>query len=494
MKERMLMKDIKHGIRRWIIPAGAVLLTLLIIMLYLYWGTDQNTKRQDLRRLSSESYGGAFFAMYDINTYREEDFTTYRGIPTVKAEYTLQTWRDISKYLTRALSSHNSVTNIYLGLDPVSLWRSSGRDEERWTGNLERYLTPYITARQDVIFEILLPTPSLQYWTSLDSVQLEESMAVYGRLVEDMSSYANVTMFFPGGEQWLIANPANYLEDGQTNEDVSKKLFLYTFCDHKFLIAPSNASILFENLTSQVEQEWEEPAVYPDLSDLCMVFFGDSVLVYNEGSMSIPGVVKGLSGAQVYNCGQGGLPASGNPENIFNLNGFIAHFLTRDTTILPDSDYQRGLMGYINEDHEGKRHCFVLNVGLNDYFNGFLIENPADKYDTETYAGALRTGIHKLKDAYPDALILVMAPTYTDLFSGGTEINSEVGGVLTEYVDAAVRVSEEMGVFCMNNYADSGINADNYQWYLADGTHPNGTGSLYLGKQIVEYIGGVVLK
>lgn len=120
------------------------------------------------------------------------------------------------------------------------------------------------------------------------------------------------------------------------------------------------------------------------------------------------------------------------------------------------------------------------------------MENPEDSYDIGSYAGALRTGISTLKEAYPDAEILVLAPTYTAGFSGGTERNSEVGGILTDYVDATVRVAEVMGVHCINNYADSGINPDNQAQYLADGCHPNETGAFLLGNRIIEYMGRVV--
>lgn len=484
----------KHGKGRMAVGIGALLLIVLVGLICVFYNTAILQKWQDLNRLSSESYQGVFFSMYDISNYSEEDFVIYRGITVVKADYHLRTWKDISKYLTEILSSSNSVTNIYLELDPVSLWGDSRKDREIWMKNLERYLIPYITARQDIEFEILLPVPSLQYWTKLDPTKITESMEAYGKLVESMSLYSNVTIYFPGNEEWLIANPANYIKNGQVNKEVSQKLFLHTFCDHNFQISAENVSEALEQLTSLIDQERQMAHTYPDLSNLCIVFFGDSVLTYNKGSMSLPGVVEGLSGAQVYNCGLGGMPASGNPAAIYSMNGVINRFLDQDTDGLTENHYLSGLTDYINGDHQGKRHCFVLNFGLNDYFSGCPVENPEDDYDTETYAGALRTGIRALRESYPDALILVMTPTYTILFSNGTERNSEVGGVLTEYVDAAVRVSEEMGVYCKNNYWDSGINEESQELYLADGTHPNERGSLYLGRQIVDYIGNMVLE
>lgn len=478
----------KSEMQKKVVLIGGIFLLLAAVILFAILQSDLVGIRRDLDRFSEMEYNGAFFSMFDISSYSEEDFVTYRGVLTVKAEQTVASWSSLSKYLDNIFSSRNTVTNVFLGLDPAILWEKSKHREEKWTKSLDQSLTSYIAARQEVVFDILLPTYQLSTWTELSAAQMEEKLHAYSKLIEDLCVYPNVNMYFPGGEQWLIANPANYLTEGQTNEEVSRKIFLYTFCDQEYRILPGNAPILFERLISQVEQEWEEPVVYPDLSDLCMVFFGDSMLIYNAGSMSISEVVRSLCGAQVYNCGEGGLAASGDPTVFFNLNGMINHFLTQDISGEPNNNFWRGLTDYIEENHEGKKHCFILNVGLNDCFLGVTIDNPADTYDTETYAGALRTAIRTLREVYPDALILVMTPTYSDY-----DMKKDIeGGVLTDYVDAAVRVAEEMGTYCMNNYYDSGINAENQTYFLADGTHPNEMGSFCLGRQIVEYLGRVL--
>ena len=308
-----------------------------------------------------------------------------------------------------------------------------------------------------------------------------------------MYAYSNVIVYFMGGEQWLITNPTNYTKDGRTNPDVSRKMFLHAFCDRDYQITSDNASMLFEQLLSLVEQESKSPTVYPDLSEWCMVFFGDSLLDYYTESYSITGVVNALSGAQVYNCGKGGTAAAEEPGVLLTLNRMVTRFLEQDTEGLDETNnFLTGLRDYMQGGREDKKLCFVLMFGLNDYFGGLPVENPEDSYDTGSYAGALRRGISTLREAYPDAEILVLAPPYTAGFSGGTEINSEVGGILTDYVDAAVRVAGETGVHCINNYADSGINADNQKKYLADGTHPNEAGAFLLATKIIEYMGRVV--
>lgn len=338
----------RRGTKKGIVFAGIVLLCLLVLSICVIFKTGQVWKWRDLYRFSSHSYGGAFLAMYDISNYNEEDFVTYRGIPTLKAEYTVEKWRDLSQYLNKILASQNTITNIYLGLDPMILWVNSRKDEVQWTEDLDRYLVQYITARPDVGFEILLPVSSLQYWMELEPDQITERVGVFDRFIKDMHAYTNVVMYFMGGEQWLISNPGNYLEDGQTNPEVSKKMFLHVFCDRNYQITPDNSSVLFDRLTSLVEQERESPVAYPDLSQWCMVFFGESPLDYYTGSYSITGVVNGLSGAQVYNCGKGGTPATEMPEAPLSLNRMITRFLEQDTEGLnDDNNFLVGLKAYM---------------------------------------------------------------------------------------------------------------------------------------------------
>ena len=79
--------------------------------------------------------------------------------------------------------------------------------------------------------------------------------------------------------------------------------------------------------------------VYPDLSDHCLVFFGDSVIGNYTDSASIPGVVAGLTGAAVYNCGYGGNSAALGEERTISLPGIVDAFFQGNLSVLP-SDFQ----------------------------------------------------------------------------------------------------------------------------------------------------------
>ncbi|MBD9158852.1 MAG: hypothetical protein EGQ16_03300, partial [Clostridiales bacterium] len=70
------------------------------------------------------------------------------------------------------------------------------------------------------------------------------------------------------------------------NDAVAQKLIMFTFCDGAMVITPGNADTLESMLNDMVAEEKEASTVYPDLSDLSVVFFGDSVIGNYTGSFS----------------------------------------------------------------------------------------------------------------------------------------------------------------------------------------------------------------
>ena len=286
-------------------------------------------------------------------------------------------------------------------------------------------------------------------------------------------------------------NPGNYLDDLHYNDAVAQKLIMFTFCDGAMVITPGNADTLESMLNDMVAEEKEAPTVYPDLSDLSVVFFGDSVIGNYTGSFSIPGVVNGFSGAHVYNCAQGGAtaskdPATDDPAAAMSFVIAVDTFLKQDPTVLrEDTVYRTSLEAYLNDDHRGRRLCFVINYGLNDYFSGYAVDDPEDPYDTVTYCGALRTGIRSLQEAYPDALILLAAPNYITFFENGTELHGEAGSTLTAYVQGAADVADQMGVPFYDTYHRLGVTADNAADYLADAVHLNEEGRFLFGTALI---------
>lgn len=471
-----------------------IVLFMIVAVSTLILGSYQYSKQKesDLTLLSSSEYNSAFCSMYSIEHFAEEDFATYRGVNTLKLSTTLRDTNDLGEYLTEAFASGNPVEIVYLGLDPARMWNSADKKIDKWNSSLTEDIIAFATGHPEVTFEILLPAPSLTYWTELSAKDVSETLTTYRSLVNTLQPYGNIMIYFMGGEHWLIANPDNYTDDLTTNPEVSQKMFLFTFCDHEYLINAANVDQYLDTLNTLITREKETPTVYPVLSDWDVVFFGDSIIGNYTGSFSVPGVVTGLSDAHTYNCAQGGIPASEDANSLLSFPSSVDYFVGRDATALPElsGPFSASLENYAQDKHEDRKLCFVLNFGLNDYFGGHPVANAENPFDTTSYAGALREGIRKLQSAYPDAEILLMTPNFVTLFNNGTEPLSEKGSILTEYVDAALQVATDMNVNCLNSYTDLGINESNAHSLLADGVHLNETGRFHLAERIIWELTG----
>lgn len=486
------MKAKQQGRNKRVILAGSIFLCCAAAgLVLLFWFEfrvhhvpSDMVRDTDIASLSQGDYEAVMLSMYTPEAFDAAEFEHFRGIHTIQAFHPFVNLADIGDYLEQSFSCNHNLSNVYIGLDPFAVSGLYGYHATFYAKDYASYLTNYMETHEDVLFEFLVPAYSLEYLRTLSDRQFTELINACRALVNLCIPYDNAVIHFLGFEEWLIVNPGNYDRSISLTPPVLRNTVAYTIGNDKYILTPENMEERFERMTELVQ---ESPVSYPDLSEWCMVFFGDSIFEYHAGSRSVSGVVENLSCAQVYNCSQGGTPATENPESILSFNRMVARFLAQDTTGLDDNmNFNLELTDYIQENQEGKKYCFLLNYGLNDYFSGLPVENPADDFDVRTYAGALRTGISTLKEAYPDAVIILLTPTFTILFSDGTEINGERGGVLTDYVEAAVNVAQDMDVIFINNYTDGGINADTQGMYLADGCHPNEAGALLLGRHILE--------
>lgn len=433
------------------------------------------TRRADMKRFKTENYKGAFLAFYPIDTYSEEDFVTYRGMDIMLGQYCFEDERDMVSFIKKALKGKASVDVMYLGLDP-SITEST---------KVQRYdIVALMGMNPEITFEVLLPYPTLEEWVELSDREMKKAIKEYYSLTSALSNLKNVNIYYLGSEEWLIGNQDNYIGKNRTIEMVSKVIMLNTFCDRNYQLNTENMDEKFDMLLSLREREKINPTVFRNDSDLSIVFLGDSFIGNYSGNLSIPGVVHNFTKAKVYNCGYGGTTASLGTDSPVSLPGMADALITGDLSILPEKEqaYQ-GIEEFRRQ--EPKELCFIINYGFNDYTKGHPVcnENP---FDITSFEGAIRVGIHKLQEAYPEAPIIMMTPPFTIYFSNGTEKVSEQGGVLTDYVDAVLELSDEMSVYYINNYKDLGIHEKNWETYLSDGCHLNELGRYYVGKEIAR--------
>lgn len=423
--------------------------------------------REDYERIATEDYNAVFFSTFPIEHYTEEDYIYYRGIYPLKASYCIPDMETLNEYFTRVSETWNEVEMVYLGVRPDIVTADD--------------LLNLINTWEDKRFEVIIAYPSLEYWKDLDEEEYPAALSAYTDFVNTlMPCYednewlqSSLALYFYSSTEWLVGNKANYESNFNVNEGISHILSMYSDQDHGYQLTLDNYEEVLEDFETLVSDcRTEEESAYPDFSKWDVVFFGDSVIAFSETS-SIPGAFGGLTGAHTYNCGSGGSGATvveGAPAGIpVVVDAFLAEDLSR---FREDSQIYAGMSDYFEHAKKKRQKCFVLNFGLNDFYTGCQVRSE-DPGDIHTYAGALRTAVDKLQTAYPDAVIVLMTPNFTSYFGNGLEPQSDVGGLMPDYVAAVTSICDEKDLLLYDSYNLLGIDGTNFTEYLLDGTHPN---------------------
>lgn len=246
---------------------------------------------------------------------------------------------------------------------------------------------------------------------------------------------------------------------------------------------------LFHDIRYYLKSNAENINSYEKISDWNIVFLGDSITGLDKTSTSIPNIIHILSEANTFDLGIGGMAATTNETEKYNLDVLVHALIEKNTNLWNEEEkFTREFKRFVNEYEETEKICFVINYGLNDYFKGYEVEDTEDYNNVETYAGALINGIDLLKSAYPYSKIVLMSPTYIYDYEQGTKVNSEVGSVLSDYLRVSEKIANQKKVYFKNNYRDLNINRSNYAMYIDDEVHFNGKGRWIFAKQLMTYL------
>ena len=439
----------------------AILLLAAIAAGIFYLKIYEPGKRSaDFARLQQESYEGIFCSMYAPEAFPEDIYLTYMGYDAVSCSHRLTSFSDISGYLHTAFSSGNDVTHVFLVLDPLRLWNSSLHNNDRFYTSLDEDLLSYVDTYSGAEFTILFSCPSLKYWQAHSNGTPETYENLVRVLAAPLSARENVSLFFPGGEEWLISNPDAYDTPLELNADAARSVMLLVLSGTLQYRDTDTYSSLTQ-FDTLVRGAIDSPASYRDLSGYDIVFFGDSVFGNYQDFASIPGVVGALTNADTHNLAIGGSSATQNNPEDKSFSDAVQRFLAEDSSSLSG---KKGL-------------CFVINYGLNDYFTG---------YSTEEYRNGLQAGVQSLQAAYPDAKILIVSSNFITAFENGTAHNNERNDVLDDYVAAAEETAGATNVDFLNANEVLQWNAQNASGYLVDAVHPNEQGRYLFGVAIIK--------
>lgn len=478
----------RHSFLFKLILLLGVLLTLAFIsgcILFAHYFPKE--LHQDFDRLSAEEYDSVFLSMYPIDNFSEEEFAYWWGRDIVISAHEIPNEFILETYLKKIASEGTGVDTIYLGIRPEAVSGDS--------------LSELLTAYPQYQFITILANPSLKYWTSLSDTECTQRLQSYrdciNSLMEAPGAPSNTSVYFWGNSEWLIANPDRYEGDYLTDATASLAIMLHFDQRHVYCLKPETFSAVIDKLAALIEQEKAHPAEYIDLSGKQIVFFGDSIIGNFTTPTSIPGVISTMTGAATYNLGYGGTRAARTEAEPCNLNSIVNAFINRDgSTLLTDNENTPqaylGLTEYLADNADGATtpYCFIINYGLNDYFGGHPISSE-DPYDVYTYTGAFRTAVRDLRQAYPDAHILVITPNFTTYYNNGTDTQSEYNHTLADYADALIALAAELDIQLLDNFHELDITVNNYLEFLSDGCHPNEAGRFIMARRIAEKLGSI---
>lgn len=430
---------------------------------------------QDYRLIFSRQYDTVFLSMYPADTYREEDFLTYRGMTMLKASYCIPDFSTLKQYMRLITKSGNTIRTVYLGIRP---------DKADLEG-----LQKLIDSCPGASFEIILAYPSAEYWKSLSAKEYTSILEAYTNFLSAAPAISNSHFYFMSSQEWLIGNPANYDSEWLVNESIAHTIMLQ--CDYlqEYFVTAESAPSFSRELIESTQKIRNTAINYPDLSNYRLVFLGDSVIGNFTDSTSIPEVVAGFTGAAVFNCGLGGSSAAMPDSSSIALPTITESLIQGDLSILAkDSQAYQGVSSYISGSPSGQKICFIIYYGLNDYFCGYPIFSEEAPYDTATYCGAIRTAVSTIRSRFQDAQIILCTPNFISYLDYGRTPQGEGNYVLEDYVKAVFSLSEELQTDILDTFHGFGVSQSNWGKYIPDQVHPNAAYRYLIGEKLIHLI------
>ena len=236
-----------------------------------------------------------------------------------------------------------------------------------------------------------------------------------------------------------------------------------------------------------------------------IVAFGDSVFGEVRNETAVPAQVGALIGKTVYNAALGGTCASrqdvdrrlDRAKDSLSLVGLAVAMGAEDFGVQQSARLRESNMEYFPEVIDGlegidfnKVQIILIQHGINDYHAGTLIDNPENPYDVYTFLGAIRRAVAAFRGKNPQVRIVLVTPAYTWYTATGLtcEETDQGGGVLEDYVNAEIRLGEELGIEVVDLYHDCLPHENWWDWetYTRDGLHPNEAGRKLLSQKIAE--------
>ncbi len=238
-----------------------------------------------------------------------------------------------------------------------------------------------------------------------------------------------------------------------------------------------------------------------------MVIFGDSIFGEIRDEQAVSVQLQQILGQSVYNGAFGGTCAARTDSEgrldytrgLFCLVELAksvesGDFGVQQSVIMRESntEYFGDVIDGLDAIDFSGVGTILIQQGLNDYHAGVPIEDPQAPYDENTFMGAVRAAVRSFRRANPKVRIVIITPVYTWYTVNGKtcEETDNGGGVLEDYVNADLRLAEELDLEVIDVYHDLYPHEKWEDWklYSRDGLHPNENGMKLLTEKIAEQL------
>lgn len=482
---------------------------LLIGLLFLLWKNFENAEKSFLPAYAAGNSYSAGWVKYPHAEYLEfwkaidqkeaEDYnclllTSYRcclfdiedvswgfGVSPIQAVSKDGSIHEMRTVLETTFQKTDDVSTVFLELDP----RQHNDDG----------LVKWIQAQPKTDFLIFFTPYPADYWKKLEEHgKLEERLIEYKELAGKLGALDNVMLFYFDNQEWMVQNPWFFQNGTRLSEDAVFQMFSAFGC--------GNCRITEAELEDKdtVKQENEDdkklsekkaeliPAMaqreYQDFSGQTIFCFGDSMLAKDRDESGIAETAAGLLNAEVYNAAVNGSSASGTePRDLSNMLDLLLDW-EQEKDRLKTSEYQEQIPLEAAEALIGMQEVtpdyIILAYGYNDY-SAQAFPYAGGRNGQASFKDSLRENIRRLKEAYPEAKIIVSTAV-----TSGTDLGGNYP--LEWYARAAREAAEAEGVYCLYNYNTEELTFENLEWLLSDGVHFSVTGRFVQAGRIAEFL------
>ncbi len=461
---------------------------------------DEIAKLPSIERLARDNlyafdYSGetdAFITcMFDSNIsdsvfklyFGYEDITVTRRMPSITV-----LGRKMEKIFEEA-GEEAFPRYIVLGLDPYAALVQSCSNSDLYRKQIG-FIRRIASEHPDCRIMITLPDDAAEKWSSFDEKAVKLARSSYIITVRELSDLENVRIFYNPTEEWVL-----YSDCIRENGPFSP--ILYNIDSHllavnvdpnstEHVLTIDNVNQVMDETIEKSRQLAEVRETYADLSGKDVYFIGDSIFGNFRDETAVSSFFRDMTGAQVFNLGEGGMSAVYTANASSDMGAAFNYLLGKeDLRTFSGRCYE--LKSYYSyylaaarlKETGGENSVFIIEFGLNDYFNGI---------GDDEFRDAISKLISELKNVYPKGEILVLSPGYISMYNNGTMLPGATGSVLQAYRDATIEVAAGRNVEYLSLTDDLGFTQEETESYLLpDLVHYNENGRYLLAQGLARY-------